>query len=154
MTKDDALFDKFANIAKESGWTASTAQAVLDLAAEQFQANVQKQSAEWTKQQEEWQAAVRSNPRIGGDKLAGNLQAVQRFAKGSDLFTPGFFPALGFTGGGNHPDIVETVINLVNALSEGGAVRGNPAGSSRQPQSLGEAIYGPGGPHVGGPKFS
>jgi hypothetical protein len=142
MTKADALFTKFTDVAKEHGLSGPVAQTLIDLAAEQVQATVQKQSAEWAKQQEDWQAQVRSDPTIGGDKLQENLATFSGFVKGSGLCAPGFLEALAFSGMGNHPAVVKTLVQVARAFSEGGPIQGGPANSSNEPRNWGEVFYG------------
>lgn len=154
MKKDDELFKDFANIATEHKLTAPVAQAFIDLAAKQVQAAAQRQMAEWATQNESWQAEVRADKEIGGDKLERSLQTFSKVASDPALSDPRLREALAHTGAGNHPAIVRTLVKWAAALSEGGAVRGNPANGNRPPETLGQAIYGQNGPHVGGPKFS
>ena len=156
MTRDDTLFGEFTNLAKEHGLTAPVAQGLIDLAAKQVQAATQKQQATWDKQNSDWQAEIRGDKEIGGDKLNGVLQTFAKVASDPELSDPKFREALAFTGAGNHPAIVRTLAKWARALSEGGPVQGGgPAvNGSRAPQTLGEAIYGPDGPHVGGPRIS
>lgn len=152
MTKDDELFGAFTNLATEHKLPAAVAQTLIDLAGKQAQAIVQKQNAEWTKMQEGWQAEIKADKEIGGDKLQGHLQIFSKVARDLALSDPKFLEDIAPLG--NKPSVVRTLVRWASALSEGGPVRGSPSGATRQPQSLGEAIYGPDGPHVGGPKFS
>lgn len=152
MTKDDALFTEFSNLATEHKLSAPVAQHLIDLAAKQVQAAAQRQSAEWAKQNEDWQTEIKADKEIGGDKLERSLQTFAKVASDPSLSDPKLRAALAFTGAGNHPAIVRTLVKWANALSEGAAVGGNPAGSSRQPETLGQAIYGIDGPYTGGPK--
>lgn len=154
MEKDEALFKDFSNIATEHKLTAPVAQAFIDLAAKQVQAAAQRQNAEWAAQNETWQAEIKADKEIGGDKLERSLQTFSKVASDPQLSDPKLREALALTGAGNHPAIVRTLVKWAAALSEGGAVRGSPAGGGRPPESLGQAIYGQSGPHVGGPKFS
>lgn len=154
LSKDDALFKNFTDIATEHKLTAPVAQAFIDLAAKQLQSAAQRQNAEWATQNETWQAEIKADKEIGGDKLERSLQTFSKVASDPQLSDPALREALAFTGAGNHPAIVRTLVKWATALSEGAAVRGNPASGSRVPQSLGEALYGPSGPHTGGPKFS
>ena len=155
MTKDDALFGEFVELAKTHKLNGPMAEALLGLGAKQAAALAERQQAVWNKQIEEWQAEVRADKEIGGDKLQGVLQTFSKAASDLTLSDPGFREALAFTGAGNHPAIVRTLAKWAAALSEGGPVRGGPtAGNGRTPQTLGEAIYGTGGPHAGGPKLN
>ena len=155
LSKDDALFTDFTNLAKEHNLTAPIAQGLIDLAAKQVQAASQKLQASWDKQNEDWQAEIRADREIGGDKLNGTLQTFSKVASNPELSDPKFREALAFTGAGNHPAIVRTLARWAKALSEGGPVQGTPAtANGARPQTLGEAFYGPSGPHTGGPRLS
>jgi hypothetical protein len=136
MQKDDALFTEFTNIAKEHKLSAPVAQGLIDLYAKQLQASAQK-----------------ADPDIGGDKLEPALREVSKFFD-NPICDPGTRAALAITGAGNHKAIVKTFVNIAKVFNEGGAIRGNPASGNRPPETLGQAIYGQNGPHVGGPKFS
>ena len=154
MQKDDPLFSDFTNMAKEHGLTGRAAQSFIDLAAKQSAAASQKLLAQWDKQQADWQAEVKADKEFGGDKLAGTLQIFAKVANDPSLSDPAFREALAFTGAGNHPAIVKTLARWARALSEGGPVAGTPANGSRAPATIGEAFYGPTGPHAGGPRLT
>lgn len=154
LAKDDALFGEFTNLAKEHGLAMPAAQTLLELAAKQSAAVSQKLQANWDKQNADWQAEIRADKEIGGDNLDGALQTFAKVASDPELSDPKLREALAFTGAGNHPAIVRTLVRWAKALSEGGPVRGAPTSSNRAPGSLGEAIYGSGGPHIGGPRLN
>ena len=153
MSRDDTLFGDFVNLAKEHGLPMPVAQTLVDLAAKQVQAVNQKLQASWDKQNADWQTEIRADKEIGGDNLQGVLQTFSKVASDPELSDPKFREALAFTGAGNHPAIVRTLTRWAKALSEGGPVRGTPTAGTRQPSTLGEAIYGPSGPHTGGPRL-
>lgn len=132
--------------------TGPVAQKLIDLAAKQVTQANEKLTAAWNKQQEDWQAEIKADKDIGGDKLEGTLQTFAKVADDPALSDPKFREALVFTGAGNHPAVVRTLAKWAAALSEGGPVRGAPAGERRAPSTLGEAFY-PEGPHQGGPKI-
>lgn len=152
--KSDALFGEFANVAKEHGLPMPVAQTLLDLAAKQSQAVSQKLQANWDKQNADWQAEIKADKEIGGDKLDGALQTFSKVANDPELSDPKLREALAFTGAGNHPAIVRTLVRWAKMLSEGGPVKGAPANSTQVPGSLSEAMYGPNGPHTGGPRLN
>lgn len=151
--KDEALFGDFTNVAKEAGLSGPAAQKLIDLAAKQVAQANERLMAGWNKQQEDWLAEIKADKDIGGDKLDGTLQTFAKVANDHALSDPKFREALAFTGAGNHPAIVRTLAKWASALSEGGPVRGSPAGERRTPSTLGEAFY-PEGPHQGGPKLT
>ena len=142
VTREDALFNDFTDIAKEHGLTGPAAQRLIDLAAKQIATATQKQQAVWEQQNADWQAQIKADKEIGGDKLPGMLQTFAKVAANPELSDPQFREALAATGAGNHPAIVRTLARWAKALSEGGPIQGGPAGSSRIPQSLGEVFYG------------
>ena len=144
VTREEALFTDFTDIAKEHGLTGPAAQRLIDLAAKQLQTATQKQQAVWEQQNAEWQAQIKADKEIGGDKLTVVLQTFAKVASNPELSDPQFREALAATGAGNHPAIVRTLARWAKALSEGGPIQGGPAGSSRIPQTLGEVFYGAG----------
>jgi len=144
VTREEALFNDFTDIAKEHGLTGPAAQRLIDLAAKQLATATQRQQAVWEQQNAEWQAQIKADKEIGGDKLPGTLQTFAKVASNPELSDPAFREALAATGAGNHPAIVRTLARWAKALSEGGPIQGGPAGSSRTPQTLGEVFYGTG----------
>lgn len=154
-------FEQFTNLAKEiPGLTGESAQKLFDLHTAVVKQAAEASTAAWEKQNADWQAEIKADPEIGGTKLEGVLQTVSRVMDNADLTDPKFKEALNFTGAGNNPAIVRTLARWAKALSEGSAVSGNPParnadGSVRnEPRNLAQAIYGPTGPHTGGPKLS
>ena len=155
ITKDDALFGEFTNVAKEHGLSGPAAQQLIELAAKQTKLANERLLSDWNKQQETWQAEIKADKDIGGDSFEAVLQTFSRVANNAELSDPKFREALASTGAGNHPAIVKTLARWAAALSEGGPVRGGPAANGRgAPETIGQAIYGPNGPHVGGPRLS
>lgn len=152
-TKDEALFTEFTTLAKEAGLTGPAAQKLVDMAAKQAKAQSDALTRQWDEQQQAWQAEIKADKDIGGDKWEGVRQTFATVANDPALSDPDFKDALIFTGAGNHPAIVRTLVKWAAALSEGKAVRGNVPGQTTVPQSLGQAFY-PEGPHTGGPKLS
>jgi len=144
VTREDALFTDFTDIAKEHGLTGPAAQRLIDLAARQLATATQRQQTVWEQQNAEWQAQIKADKEIGGDRLPGTLQTFAKVASNPELSDPAFREALAATGAGNHPAIVRTLARWAKALSEGGPIQGGPAGSSRTPQTLGEVFYGTG----------
>jgi hypothetical protein len=142
FSRDDALFEEFTNFAKESGLSASKAQSLIDLNARQLGAVVRKQTADWIKQNETWQAEIKSDPVFGGDKLPETLNTIKQVLADPALGHPGFFEAMLFTGAGNHPAVIKTVAALCKELAEvRNAVRGNVPGAGGQPLSLAQRMY-------------
>lgn len=160
FAKDETFFDDFKNIAAEANLTGPVAQKLVDLAAKQAKAVNDTLLAQWEKQQQDWQAEIKADKEVGGDKLNQVLQTFSKVANDPELSDPKFREALTYTGAGNHPAVVKTLARWAKALTEGGPIRGNPPQRDAQgnavtqrPLSIGEAFY-PNGPHSGGPKLA
>lgn len=154
-----AQFDEFKELAKEAGISGTHAQKMVALAATAMKANMDKVYGEWNETQTKWVSEVKADPELGGTKLDEVKQTISKLLDNSELSDPKFREALDFTGAGNNPAIIRTLYRWAQRLSEGGSVSGDPAarnpnGSlSTERPGLAQAIYGPSGPHTGGPKF-
>lgn len=150
MDKDSPLFAEFKDLAKEAGVSGPAAQKLVELHAKYAASANEKIQQAWTSQNEAWQKQVREDKEIGGDKLQGHLQTFAKVAGDPSLSDPEFRQALLFTGAGNHPAIVKTLVKWAAALGEGGSVQGGPPARNGQgelvnaPRTLGDALY-PGG---------
>lgn len=146
MDKDSPLFAEFKDVAKETGLSGPAAQKLVDLHAKYATQISEKIQNDWKAQNDQWQRQIREDKEVGGDKLNGNLQTFAKVASDPSLSDPEFRQALLFTGAGNHPAVVKTLVKWAAALSEGGSVQGSPpqrtAGGER---TLGDVFY-PGGP--------
>jgi hypothetical protein len=157
MEKNE-VYDEFTNFAKEAGFKHGDAQKLLDLSAKAMKANADAIYGAWHKQQTDWLAAIKADPELGPN-LEGLRQTFARVADNRELSDPEFRQALDFTGAGTHPAVVRTLTRWAKALSEGGLVAGSPASRDRQgatttdTRSPAERVYGPQGPHSGGPKL-
>lgn len=153
-------FDDFKKIMTDSEASPQKqAQALVDLYAKSLNAALKGQLDSWHKQQGDWQREIQADPELGGSNLDVVKQTVSRVLDNSELSDPKFREALSFTGAGNNPAVVRTLYRWAKALSEGDAVSGGPAGRNRDGSINGErptiaqSIYGPQGPHSGGPNL-
>src|SRR5580765_8064558 len=158
--KEGESFKAFEGLAKEAGLSHKAAQTLIDQHTAAIKASTDALYAEWYKQNETWQEEVKADAEIGGAKLEGVLQTVSKVLDNAELTDPKFREALEFTGAGNHPAVARTLYRWAKALSEGESVNGNPPARaangalSNDRPSPGQSIYGPTGPHTGGPKLS
>lgn len=151
-------FDAFKSVMKEFGVSQTRAQDLINFHAESVNAAIQGITDDWTKQQADWRTEVESDPEIGGSNFEVMKQTVAKVLDDPALTDPKFREAITFTGVGNHPAMVRTMYRWAKALTEGGAIAGSPAprgrdGSTALAPTLADAIYGPTGPHTGGPKI-
>ncbi len=158
--KENESFKAFEGLAKEAGLSHKAAQTLIDQHTAAIKASTDALYADWYKQNETWQNEVKADAEIGGAKLEGVLQTVAKVLDNAELTDPKFREALEFTGAGNHPAVARTLYRWAKALSEGESVSGNPPARtangalSNDRPSPGQSIYGPSGPHTGGPKLS
>lgn len=153
-------FDKFTAIAKEFNLSHTKTQELVSLHAKAVEAAMQSLTTSWEAKQAEWQTAVMADPEIGGAKHEEVKQTISKVLDNPALTDPEFRKAVIMTGAGNNPAVVRTMYRWAKALSEGGSINGGaPAreqanGAGNQRPSPGEAMYGPSGPHTGGPRLS
>lgn len=151
-------FEEFTQLAKDAGMTGDVAQKLVDFHLKHTQEASKALMDNWAATQEEWVNQVKSDKEIGN--LDNLRQTIAKVADNQEFTDPEFKSALAFTGAGNHPAILRTLYRWAKALGEGGPVAGGAparAGNgalANNPPSAAEAIYGPGGPHTGGPKLS
>lgn len=145
---------------KEFGVSQKRAQELLNHHAEAINAALKSQMDDWHRQQTDWQKEIDADPELGGSNLDVVKQTVSRVLDNPDLTDPKFREALIFTGAGNNPAVVRSLYRWAKALSEGSSVMGGAPGRNRDGSVNGErpsaasAIYGPQGPHSGGPRLS
>jgi hypothetical protein len=156
--REAPAFAEFTELARDSGFTGEQAQKLVDFHLKHTQAATEAQLAQWQTTQDGWIAEVKVDKEIGN--IDALRQTIAKVADNANLTDPGFKEALALTGAGNHPAVLRTLFRWAKALGEGGPVSGeaparqpNGALATSGPVSLAEAIYGPQGPHSGGPKI-
>lgn len=158
LNKEHETFKQFVDYAKEMGLTKVNAEKLVGIHAAAVKSTSEAIFKQWTDQQAAWAEEIKKDTEIGN-----TTQVRQTFAAIADnptLSDPKFKEALDFTGAGNHPAIVRTLYRWAKALSEGASIAGDPAKRDAQgqvtaaPVNAAAAMYGPSGPHSGGPKLS
>lgn len=128
---DKTSTEEFVAIAKELKLPKEAAQKVVDLAIKREQARAEA----FAKQAQDWEASVKSDKELGGDKLPETL-AVCR--KAIDLGPPELKELLNSTKMGSHPAVVKWAYAVGKALSEDRFVQGGsaPKGNNDTAKSL------------------
>lgn len=150
-------WDDFKNIAAKLPHNA--AQKLIELAEKSVNAQTQRLYQQWHEQQVNWQKEIKADPELGGANLEGMKQSIGKLLDNPELSDPKLREALLFTGAGNHPAIVRSLFRYARVLTEGGSLPGGPPardnqGSlANQPRNIAQSMYGPDGPHTGGPKI-
>lgn len=125
MEVDKASLDTFGALAKEHGLTKAQGEALLGLHGDLAKKAMEAQAEAWAGLQKQWQDEARADKDIGGSKLTAEV--LPAIAKVLDQFGgPEVRQALDVTGAGNNPAIIKMLFKVANAITEGGAVKGNP----------------------------
>ena len=135
VAKDDPMLGDFAKLAGDL--PEGKAQALIDLYAKQMKAGSDASTTAWNAVQDKWQAELKADPELGGDKTpvvqATISKALEQFG------APGVKEAFNLTGAGNNPAIVKTFFNMAKQLTEGAPKSGSPA--SAAPRTAAEIMY-------------
>lgn len=130
---DKASTDEFVALAKELKLPADKAQAVVDIAIKREAARTEA----FVKQVGEWEASVKTDKELGGDKLPETL-AVCR--KAIDLGPPELRELLNSTKMGSHPAVVKWAYAVGKALSEDRFVSGGQ-GPAKGDKGAAQVLY-------------
>lgn len=111
-----------------------------------YKARMDAQSESAVKQfldvNETWTKEVMADPKIGGDKWPEVKQTIGKLLDNPQFADPGLKEALNYTGAGNNPAIIKSFYNMAKALTEGGHVGGQPAGTKPATPTTGShAMY-------------
>ena len=117
MEYDQETIDIYAEAAKEAGLSQEKADIILGKIAPHL---AQQQIKAVEKASSEWEAASRTDPEFGGDKLNENLsvaaKAIEQFA------TPELKTLLNESRLGNNPEVIRLFYRVGKAISEDGFV--------------------------------
>lgn len=110
---DNAVVEKFSEVAKELNLSQEAAQKVLDKMAPVIQA---RQAEQIEAVRKEWGETSAADKEFGGEKLAANLDVAK---KALDSFgTPELRALLHESGLGNHPEVIRFMFRAGKAISE------------------------------------
>lgn len=125
MTANADLLEKAIPIFKEIGLTQEQAQRLVALQAE---AALAQQDAV-IEQVQSWEASVKADKEIGGDKFEENLGLAKLgLAK---IGTPELQQFLTETGAGSHPEVVRAFVRLGRLLKEDNPGGGEPSAAKK-----------------------
>jgi len=139
MEVDKTSLDAFGALAKEHNISKAQAEALLGLHGDLAKKAMEAQAEAWNGLQKQWQDEVRADKEIGGAKLTAEV--LPAIAKVLDQFGgPEVRQALDVTGAGNNPAIIKMLYKVANAITEGGAVKGNPVVTAEK-KSMAATFY-------------
>lgn len=156
----DERFGQFSEWAKEAGINQPQAEKLMGLYTDAVKQIGEQSTKAWNETNEAWVNEVKADKELGGSNLANVKQTISKMLDNPELADPKFREALDFTGAGNNPAVIRTLYRLAQKLTEGASVQGSPPArntngqlANERPQTFGTALYGPKGPHSGGPKL-
>ena len=137
--EEDETFSNFLETMNNQEFTpAERAQKILDLQTSLVEtaaaSAAEAEQAAWDTLQSEWQASLKADPEIGGDKLDENLGAIKETLTQLGA-TKETFEALDLTGAGNHPEIVKMFHKLVQPHREQSPVSGGTPAAAPKSQA-------------------
>lgn len=132
ITRDDPLVTAFLEGAAGAKLDAKAVQAVLDTAAPKVIEAMAAPYRAWETLNNEWMAAIKADPDVGGANLTPSVNRVAAFLDRHG--SPEVLQALKTTGAINNPAVFKLMNKIATAYEEGGAT---PAGNSApQPTGL------------------
>lgn len=153
-------FTQFTDWAKEAGINHPQAEKLMGLYTDAVKQMTESTTRAWEEQNTAWQNEVKADKELGGTNLPVVKQTISKMLDNPDMTDPKFREALDFTGAGNNPAVIRTLYRWAQKLVEGASVAGSPpardgngALTNQRPATFGSALYGPEGPHSGGPKL-
>jgi hypothetical protein len=159
LNREHETFKQFTGYAKEAGLSKDAAGKLIGIHAAAVKATSEAIYKTWTDQQATWVGEIKADPELNNTSEV--RKTVAALLDNTSLSDPKFREALDTTGAGNNPAVVRTLYRWAKALSEGASRAGDPVPRDAQgqpikaaPATAGAAIYGPQGPHSGGPKLS
>ena len=140
VTVDADALTAFEEDARKAGLTQAQFQAVTAAGASRIAQLAAAPYAAWNAQQSEWQAAIKADPDIGGDKLA---PAIAEAAIALDAFGGAELrQALIVTGAGNHPAIVKAFVQVGRMMADPSrVVSGKPGPGPKHPEQSSRDFY-------------
>lgn len=116
MEMDADVLGEFKNLAKELNIPQAKAQQLINFQTQLATKQAEQYQAAVTKQSQEWAAAIKSDPEIGGENydksVASAIKVIQSFGD------PALTELLNTSGLGNHPALFKFCHRISAAISE------------------------------------
>ena len=140
FSADDALLTELKTVAAEAKLPHESAQRLVDMHVKATEAFVAQQQEAFANLQKEWVAEIEKAPAFSTP--AAREQSLRTIASVLDEFgSPEVRQAFDMTGAGNNPHVVNFLLQVAQALTEGApTTQGKPPGPQRG-ASLGQRLY-------------
>ena len=132
----DAQLDEIAAYAKERGLSQEQAQSLVDMQSKAMQDQQEQLKADHESTVDKWEADVKADVELGGDKYGENLELAKRGME--RFFTPDFTKYINETGFGNHPEVIRGFMKIGQALADDKLVM---AGAAGEVKSAEDTLY-------------
>lgn len=138
---DEESLEEVAKKANELGLDSKQAKEFLKFSEEVIEGVKEQEAAEHKQVKDQWLKDTKSDPDIGGDKLAQNAEYSK---KAIDSFgTDALKEILNETELGNHPEIVRVFAKIGKEISDDKRVVGeSKTGSDNEEFTIAEGLYG------------
>jgi len=137
FTPEPELMTEFLSVVNDQELSAKDrAQGLLDLQSKLMTKASEASSAAWDAMQDEWQAAVKADPTIGGERFTASIAQVNKLV--AEYGNNEVVDAFALTGAGNNPAIVKFLHTLAGKLTEGGYTQGQPTNA---PANAAQLLY-------------
>lgn len=137
VTIDAPLMTEFVEFANSAKLTKEQANGLLALQQKYATASAEKLQAGWETLQQEMQTEVKSDPEVGGEKLAPTLDAIGKVLTKYPRAEQ-FRKLLTDTGAGNHVEAVKFMAWVAKHMNEGAPIVGAPSAGQ---QSLANRMF-------------
>lgn len=116
VKSDDPGFVKFVKYATEKKWSQEQAEGALALYVEAQNEGQSKLRSAFAEQKKAWAESTKSDPEVGGEKLASSLTSAKRAI--DKYGSKGLREMLDQSGLGNHPEVIRFFAKVGRSLSE------------------------------------
>lgn len=116
ITLEGPIIDDLKAYAKTLDLNQEKTQGIVDLGVRLQQQIIAQQNEAIIATQKEWQAASRSDPEFGGEKVKENIGIAEEAIK--VFTTPEYRKILKESGLGNHPEVIRTFYRIGKALQQ------------------------------------
>jgi len=140
VTLSDEDKTRLGEIATKHGLTSETMTDLLGVYKSKIDSASEAPVKAFLELNDRWQAEVKADKEIGGDKLPVVLQSIGKLLDDPRFSNPDLKAALTYTGAGNNPAIIKAFYKMSQVLTEGGHVGGEPPRAAPKPTGA-QAMY-------------
>ena len=115
VTLDEAMLEKFSDLARESNMPQESAQQFIDMAVKVMAQQAEAQQSNWTEIREGWETEIKADKDFGGAKFAETLEGAKRIL--NTYGTPELRSVLNW-GVGSNPELIKMLSRIDKVTRE------------------------------------